>query len=199
MGNSQPIPRLRLCCEQRTTIQDIHGQQRTQRPFMDLGSWLHQLVYREIILLSPSYVAYCMQDQTGAEYRPCLLPAHYSGMSVSGGHCQGVSSTGVTSIAYPGGSVPGPSFHTPSCPKIYEEGSSFHFNQQGSAYAIPPQVLSRDYTSQVPATISEEVLCDSGGNQDTGAYPASAPAEQWDTQVSWRRYTFRLTRSPNCS
>ena len=135
--------------------------------------------------------------QTDAEYCPCLL-AHYSGLSED--HGQGVNSTGVTSTAYPGASVPGSSFHTPSCPKIYEEpeGSSSHFNQQESAYAVPPQVLPCDYTSQVPATVSEKVLCDSGGNQDTGAYPASAPAEQWDTQVSWR-YTFRLTRSPKLS
>ncbi|KAF8494578.1 hypothetical protein F5888DRAFT_629050 [Russula emetica] len=126
-------------------------------------------------------------DQTGAEYW-----THYSGLS--GGHGHGVDSTGVTSIAYPGTSVYGPSFHTPSYQKIYEEGSSFHSHQQGSAYAVPPQVLSCDYTSQVPGTVGDKVLCDSEGNQDTGAYPASAPPEQWDAQVSWR-YTFRLTRS----
>jgi hypothetical protein len=30
LGNSQHIPHVRLCCGQRTTIQDIHGQQRTR-------------------------------------------------------------------------------------------------------------------------------------------------------------------------
>src|SRR6266576_3797787 len=130
---------------------------------MDLGSLLHQFqfVHCEIALLSPSYAAYCLQDQTGAEYCSSLSSAHYSGLS--GGHGQGVNPTGVTSTEYPGTSVPraGPSLHAPSYPKIYEEGSSFHLNQQGSAYAIPPQVLSCDYTSQVPATVSDKVLCDS--------------------------------------
>lgn len=103
--------------------------------------------------------------QTGEEYCPCLSLADYSGLS--GGHGQGINSTGVTSTGYPGASFPGPSFHTPpqACPKIYEE------------------VLSCDYTSRVPAMFSEKVLCDFGGNQDTDAYPASAPAEQWDTQA----------------
>ena len=158
---------------------------------MDLESLLHQLVHREIALLSPSYATYCIQGQTGAEYGPCLLSAHYSGLS--GGNGQGVN-PGITSTAYPGTSVPGPSFHTP--PSCYEEGPSFYYsNQQGSAYAIPPQALLCDYTSRVPATVSDRVLCDSGGNQNTGAYPSNAPAEQWDSQVSWR-YTFRLASSP---
>jgi hypothetical protein len=122
-----------------------------------------------------------MQDQTGAVHCPYLLSAHDSGLS--GGHGQGVNSTGVTSIAYPGASVPGPSFHTTSYPKIHEE-ASFHFNQQGSAYATPPQVLCCDYTPQVPATVSDKAFCESGENQDTGTYPASPPAERWDAQVS---------------
>jgi hypothetical protein len=169
-------------------------QQRTQRPFMGLGSLLHQIrvVHREIALLSSSYAAYCMQGQTGAEYGPCLLSAHYSGLT--GGYGQGVN-PGVTSTIHPGTSVPGPSFHTPSRPKIYEEGPLFYSDRQGSAYAIPPQVLPCDYTSQVPATVSDKVLCDSGGNQNAGTYPSSAPAEQWDAQVSWR-YTFWLALSP---
>lgn len=130
----------------------------------------------------------------GAEPCPSSL-SHDSGLSGGHGQGHGVNSTGLMSIAYPGASVPGPSFHTPSYPKIHEEGSSFHFNQQGSAYAIPPQVLCCDYTPQVPASVSDKVLCESGEGQETGAYPTSAPAEQWDAQVSWR-YTFRLTRSP---
>jgi hypothetical protein len=132
-----------------------------------------------------------MQDQTGAEHRPCLLSTHYS--SSSGGHGQGSNSTEVTSIAYPGASVPGPPFHTPFHPRIYEETSSFPSHQQGSAYAIFPPALSCHYTSQVPAT--DQGFCGTGGNQDAGAYPASELAEQWDAQVSWR-YTFRLTISP---
>lgn len=162
---------------------------------MDPGSLVLQFVHCEIILLSSSYAAYCMQDQTGAEYCRCLLLAHYSGLS--GGHVQDVNSTGVTPIAYPGASTPGPPFHTPSYVNLYEEGLSFHCHQQAreSAYAIPLQVPSWDYTSQVPATASDKVLCDSEENQDTGAYPANAPAKQWNVQVSWR-YTFLLARSP---
>ena len=134
-----------------------------------------------------------MQDQAGAGYFPCLS-TDYSGLS--GCHGQDVNSTRITSIAYPGTSVPGPSFHTLPYPKICEEGPSY-FHQQGSAYAIPrgPHVLSCDRTSQVPATVSDKVLYDPRGNQGTGAYPANAPAEQRDAQVSWR-YTSRLTRSP---
>ena len=149
---------------------------------------------RRIILLSSSHAAYRIQDQTGAEYCPCVLSAHYSGLP--GGHGQAVNSIGVTSIAIPGASTPGPPFHTPSYVNIYEEGFSFHCHQQawGSAYAIPPQVPSCDYTSQVPATASDKGLCDSEEIQETGPYHASAPAEQWDAQVSWR-YTFRLARS----
>ena len=132
-----------------------------------------------------------MQDQTHAEYWP-LPSTPYSGLS--GRHGQGVSWTGVTSTTYPGASVPGPSFRTPAYPEIYGEGPSFHFHEPGFAYGIPPQV-SCDYTSQVPTTVSDNAICDSEANQDTDAYPVSAPAEQCDTQVSWR-YTFRLTRSP---
>ena len=124
-----------------------------------------------------------MQDQTGAGYCPCLS-TDYS--ILSGCHGQDVNSTGITSTTYPGASVPEPSFPTPPYPKIYEEGSSFHFHQQGSTYAIPPgpQVLPCDHTSQLPAAVSDKVLYDPGGIQDTGAYPASAPAEQRDAQVS---------------
>jgi hypothetical protein len=154
---------------------------------MDPGSLLLQFVHREINLLSFGYAAYCsMQDQTGAEYCLCLLLAHHSGLS--GGHGQGVNSTGVTSIAYPGASTPGPPFHTPSYVNVYEEGFSFHCHQlaRESAYAIPQQVPFCDNTSQVPATASDKVLqvCDSKENQNTGAYPVSAQAEQWDAQVS---------------
>jgi len=162
----------------------LDGQQRTRRPSMELGSSLPQFVHCGILLLSLSYPAYCMQDhwQTGGECCLGLLPAHDSGLS--GGHGQGVNSTRVTSIAYPG-AIPGPPF---SDPITCEEGSSFHFHQQRPAYAIPPQELSCHYTSQVPATISDRVLCVSGGDQHTGAYPAatSAPSasEPWDAQVS---------------
>jgi hypothetical protein len=122
-----------------------------------------------------------MQDQTREEHS-----VHYCGLS--GGHGQGANSTGVTvtsPIAYPGTNIPRPYFHRPSYP-IYEEGSSFYSHQQESAYAILPQVLSCDcdYTSKVPATVSDKVFCDFEENQDTGTYPANAPAEQWDAQVS---------------
>jgi hypothetical protein len=130
-----------------------------------------------------------MQDQTSAECCPLLLSTHDSGLS--GGHDQGVNSTEVTSIAYPSASVPGP---PRSYLKTCEEGSSFYFHQQGLAHALPPQVPSYNYTSQVPSMVSDNVYCGSGGHRGTGAYPARAPAEQWDAQVSWR-YTFRLTRS----
>ena len=161
-----------------------------RRPSMDIGSFLLQFVHCGIILLSPSYAAYSMQDQTDAECCPSLLSTHDSGLS--GSHGQGVNPTGVTSIAYPSASVPGPpQFY----PKTCEEGtSSFHFHQQGSAYAIPPQVLFCDYTSQVPVMSSDKVFCNSGEHRGTGSYTACAPAEHLDTLVSWR-YTFRLTRS----
>jgi len=155
---------------------------------MDLGSesLLLQFIHCEIILLFFfSCLAYCMQDQTGAEYCPCLLSTHNS--SLFGGHDLGFNSTGVTSIAYPGASVLGPSLHTPSYPKPYEEGSSFHLNQEGFANlnAIPSQTISCIYTSQVPTTaVSDKVFRDSGGNQDMCAYPASEPIEHWDTRVS---------------
>ena len=158
---------------------------------MDLGSSpsLLQFVHCGIILLSPSYAAYSTQDQTDAECCPSLLSTCDS--SLSGSHGQGVNSTGLTSIAYPSASVPGP---LQSYPKTCEEGTSFYFHQQGSAYAIPPQVLFCDYTSQVPVMSSDKVFCDSGEHRGTGSYPACAPAEHLNTLVSWR-YTFRLARN----
>lgn len=119
------------------------------------------------------------------------MSTHYSGGRASG---QSVNRTGVsTPIANLGASIPGHPFHTSSYVNIYGEGP-YHFYQQEPTYAIPPQVLSCDYTSQMPAMVSENVLCDHGGNQNMGAYSASAPAEQWYPQVSWR-HAFRLTRS----
>lgn len=133
----------------------------------------------------------------GHDDRPWILDdcqsnplwTHCSGLSE--GHGQGVNSTGVPSIAYPGASVPGPPFHTQSYPITYDGRSSFHFHQHGSTHAVPPQVPFCDYTSPVSATVSDN---DSEGHQDTGAYSANTPAEQWDAQVSWR-YTSWLTRS----
>jgi hypothetical protein len=119
-----------------------------------------------------------------------LLSAHDFGSS--GDHDQGVNSTGVTSIAHPSPSVPGRPFHEQPHAKSLEEGSSFYFHQQESAYATSPQVLSYHFAtqSQVPAMVSDNVYCGSGGHRGTAAYPARAPAGQWDAQVSWG-YTLR--------
>lgn len=159
---------------------------------MDLGLFLPQFTHCGILLLSLSYVAYCMQDQTGSEGCLGLFSAHDSGLS--GGHGQGVNPTRVTSIAYPRPSIPRPPF---SYLKTFDEGPSFHSRQQGSTYTIPPPDLFCDYTSEVLLTTNDKFLCVSGENEDAGASPAAigSPSEQRDAQVSWR-HTFRLTRSP---
>jgi hypothetical protein len=59
LENSQPVPHLQLCCKHRTTIQNIHGQERTHSPStasvsMDRGSLPLQFTRCEIILLSPT-------------------------------------------------------------------------------------------------------------------------------------------------